>query len=77
MLVLRRFVLRRCDVMPFNLPDDSEALDGVLSVFGNDRAALADLLLAERSSFSSSASSVSCMEKDERFFVLFMPQRSF
>jgi len=32
---------------------------------------------SERSSFSSSASSVSCMEKDERFFVLFMPQRSF
>ena len=32
--------------MPFNLPDDGEALDGVLSVFGNDRAALADLLLA-------------------------------
>lgn len=32
--------------MPFNLSDDGEALDGVLSVFGNDRAALADLLLA-------------------------------
>ena len=31
--------------MPFNLSDDGEALDGVLSVFGNDRAALADLLL--------------------------------
>ena len=32
--------------MPFNLSDNGEALDGVLSVFGNDRAALADLLLA-------------------------------
>ena len=57
--------------MPFNLSDDGEALDGVLSVFGNDRAALADLLLTVGKVF------VFFMEKDERFFVLFMPQRSF
>ena len=32
--------------MPFNLPDDREALNSVFSVFSDDRAALADLLLA-------------------------------
>ena len=54
--------------MPFNLSDDGEALDGVLSVFGNDRAALADLLLAVGKVFVFFFSFVR---------VLFMPQRSF